>query len=107
ASPPAAGPDDPAWPGAARGRRHRPHRRSLAHPDQRGGTGGDRPHPHIPELLAGGRDIRAMAVAKARHCPVLAHPARSPGKAPARWLLRDLAPGLRKPESLLSYFLVR
>jgi len=33
---------------------------------RRGHTGGDRPHPHLPELLAGGRDNRAMAMAEAR-----------------------------------------
>ena len=40
--------------------------------DQRGSAGRDRPHPHLPELLARGRDNRAMAMAKARHYPVLA-----------------------------------
>ena len=33
---------------------------------RRGHTGGDRPHPHLPELLARGRDNRAMAMAEAR-----------------------------------------
>src|SRR5215813_6762745 len=56
----------PARPRAARGRRHRRHCCRLAQPHQRGGTGGDRPHPYLPKLLARGRDNRAMTLAKAR-----------------------------------------
>ena len=54
-----------ARPRTARGRQHRPYRRRLAQSDQRGDTGSDRPHPHLPELLARGRDNRAVAVAQA------------------------------------------
>ena len=46
-------------------------RRSSRHSPASADARSDRPHPHLPELLARGRDNRTMAMAQARHRRVL------------------------------------